>query len=132
MQQFCTADEDRLQQEDLGPLNVPGALPGSARRHLLWDVKQFPELKVHFLNPELLEKEKWKCGRAPLTINNVLDWAAVWNSHADYYPKISDDFVTKEDAQIRVLFTSNSTLITLHYKNVVEIYRISVAKYSIP
>ncbi len=114
MQQFCTADEDKLQQEDLGHLDVPGALAGCARRHLLWDVNLIPELKVHFLNRDLLEKEKWMCGPDQLTTTNVLDWAAdVWNSHAEHYPKISTNFATKKEAQIRVLFTSDGTFIAL-------------------
>lgn len=96
-------------QENFDSSNVPKVVCGTVRLHLLWDVKKFAELKVHFLNPGLLEEEKWMCGRAQLTINNVLDWAGVWNSHAVHYPKISDDFATKEEAQIRVLFTSNST-----------------------
>ncbi len=93
--------------------NIPvGALPGSARFHLLWDIDQIldRELTVHFLNPDLLETEKWKYGDSQLTTNNILDWIDPWNDHVDKYPKIVDRVVSKEKAQIRVLFTSNSKL----------------------
>ncbi len=106
-QQFCTATtEDRLEQDTA--TNIPvGALPGSARRHLLWDIDQFPELTVYFLNPDLLDTEKWKCGHAQLTTNNILDWTDAWNEHPNRnYPKIVDRVVSKEEAQIRVLFNS--------------------------
>ncbi|XP_064390076.1 uncharacterized protein LOC135337974 isoform X3 [Halichondria panicea] len=80
----------------------------STRRHLVWDVKQISELKVHFLNPDILEKEHWKCGHAgPLTVDTILAWATVWNSHAEKYPHIADELATADTAQIRVFFTSN-------------------------
>ncbi len=37
-------------------------------------------LFVHFLNPDILEQENWKCDRAVLNIDNILAWAAAWNT----------------------------------------------------
>ncbi|XP_064387495.1 uncharacterized protein LOC135335838 [Halichondria panicea] len=104
MQMFCTADDEKLEQVD--PSNIPtDAQGGVARLHLLWDVEQIPELKIHFLNPDILEDEHWKCGHAgPLTVDTILAWAAVWNSHADNYPQIAEGLATKEKAHIRVEF----------------------------
>ncbi len=113
MQMFCTTDDEKLEQVDpADPYKIPtDAQGGVARYHLLWDVKQVSKLKVHFLNPDILEKEHWKCGHAsPLTVNNVLDWANVWNSHADNYPQIADELATREKADIRVEFRSTFSL----------------------
>ncbi len=37
-------------------------------------------LLVHFLNPEILVQENWKCERSVLNIDNILAWAAPWNT----------------------------------------------------
>ena len=109
---FCTTDNEKLEQIEPGASsNIPtDAQGGVARYHLLWDVKQVPDLKVHFLNPEILKKENWTCGHSldQLTVNNVLDWATVWNTGADNYPLIADELVTRENAHIRVKFTKDS------------------------
>ena len=106
---FCTTDDEKLEQVDPADAsNIPtDAQGGVARRHLLWDVEQVPELKIHFLNDEILEDEHWKCGHAgPLTVDTILAWAAVWNSHADNYPQIAEGLATEEKAHIRVEFRS--------------------------
>ncbi len=107
---FCTTDYEKLEQVDSpGTYNIPtDAQGGVARYHLLWDVKQVPELKTHFLNPEILKD--WTCGhsRDQLTTNNVLDWATVWNNRAENYPLIADELATREKAHIRVKFISGS------------------------
>ncbi len=112
MQMFCTTDDEKLEQVDPADAsNIPtDAQGGVARYHLLWDVKLVPELKVHFLNPEILTKDNWTCGHShdQLTANNVLDWATVWNNRAKSYPLIADELATKETAHIRVEFTSDS------------------------
>ncbi len=104
---FCTTDNEKLEQIEPGASsNIPtDAQGGVARYHLLWDVKQVPDLKVHFLNPEILNKEDWRCGHSDqLTVNNVLDWATVWNISAENYPRIADELATRENAHIRVKF----------------------------
>lgn len=110
IQTFCTTDEEKLEQVD--PIDASDIQTdtkrGVARYHLLWDVKHIPVLRVHFLNPEILENEGWTCGHKQLTVNNVLDWATFWNSHAEKYPKIADEEATKDEADIRVEFTSDS------------------------
>ncbi len=106
MQRFCTTDDEKLEQ--VYPSNIPtGAQGGVARLHLLWDVEQNPKLKVHFLNPDILEDEHWKCGHAgPLTVDTILAWAAVWNSPTSKYPRIAEGLATKGNAHIRVEFRS--------------------------
>ena len=37
-------------------------------------------LFVHFLNPEILEQENWKCEYGALNIDNILSWAEAWNT----------------------------------------------------
>ncbi len=109
MQMFCTTDDEKLEQVDPADAsNIPtDAQGGVARLHLLWDVEQIPKLKIHFLNDDILEDEHWKCGHAgPLTVDTILAWAAVWNSHADNYPQIAEGLATKEKAHIRVEFRS--------------------------
>ncbi len=112
MQMFCTTDDEKLEQVDPADAsNIPiDAQGGVARLHLLWDVKHYPVLKMHFMNPEILEKEGWTCGHNQLSVNNVLDWATFWNSHADNYPKIANEEATIEKADIRVKFTSECTV----------------------
>ncbi|XP_064387065.1 uncharacterized protein LOC135335465 isoform X4 [Halichondria panicea] len=111
MQMFCTTEKEELEQVDSAdPYKIPTNTQGAwvAPYHLLWDVKQLPDLKVHFLNPDILDNEHWKCGHAgPLTVDIILAWAAVWNSHADHYPKISNYVAKRKKAHIRVKFTSD-------------------------
>ncbi len=120
MQRFCTTDDEK-QVDPAESSNIPiDAQGGVARYHLLWDVKQVRELKVHFLNPDILKKEDWKCGHASsLTVNNVLDWANVWNSHADNYPQIADELATKE-AHIRVEFKSMFSLFCISLYSIIS------------
>ena len=122
---FCTTDDEKVEQVDPADAsNIPtDAQGGVARYHLLWDVKQVPELKVHFLNPEILMKDNWTCGHShdQLTANNVLDWATVWNNRADNYPQIADELATRETAHIRVEFTSDS-----EYVHAVSIHTVTL------
>ena len=62
------------------------------------------QLKVHFLNSEVLEDEGWMCGDAPMNVDNVLAWAQQWNSNA--FPAIPKfEFSnSRERADIRVHF----------------------------
>ena len=95
-------------EEEEGDFNVPNAAPGSARKHLLWDVTQIRELKIHFLNPDILLKEEWKCGGDDLlTTSQILDWVdSGWNREGQPYPKLLNMKATKEEAHIRVMFKS--------------------------
>ena len=80
---------------------------GSVRLSLRWDTTRFREpLKIHFLNPDVLEREKWKCGRKVLTTDLILAWATFWNGNATHYPKLADLDATRDEAQIRVFFDS--------------------------
>ena len=36
-------------------------------------------LYVYFLNPDILEQEKWECEYGVLNIDNILSWAEAWN-----------------------------------------------------
>ena len=84
---------------------------GAVRTSQLWDMATFREpLKVHFMNPDLLEQENWTVGRNLLTPNIVLAWATYWNGPSIHYPKLADMYATSKEAQIRVLFTSRSIL----------------------
>ena len=116
---FCTTDKEELEHVDSAdPYKIPTDTQGAwvAPYHLLWDVKQVPDLKVHFLNPDILDNEHWKCGHAgPLTVDIILAWAAVWNSHADHYPKISNYVAKRKKAHIRVKFTSDSEYVQSLY-----------------
>ena len=79
--------------------------PGSARRHLLWDMGRYSRLKVHFLNPKVLKERGWSSGDQ-LTLTTIFAWATSWNTHATYYPKIVKAPAEKDEAQIRVKFDS--------------------------
>ncbi len=47
---------------------------------------QLSTYRHNFLNPDILEKEHWKCGHVgPLTVNNVLNWANVHKICNAYY-----------------------------------------------
>ena len=58
-------------------------------------------LFVHFLNPEILHG--WKCGGAPLDVNNILGWAEAWNTKTDSVPTFEETDSPKR-ADIRVTF----------------------------
>ena len=59
-----------------------GAARSWVQSSKLWGPRERP-LKVHFLNPEVLEEEGWMCGNAPMNVDNVLSWATgAWNSNA--------------------------------------------------
>ena len=90
---------------------------GSIRTSQLWDTGSFRDpLKVHFMNPEVLENENWMCGRNLLTANTVLAWATFWNGPAEHYPKLAGIHANKQEAQIRVYFTSKLGIHAYHNK----------------
>ena len=65
-------------------------------------------LKVHFLNPDVLKDEGWKCGKSLLNVTNILDWANYWNPSTS--PGIPNFRQTdkQEEADIRVKFEGKS------------------------
>ena len=78
------------------------------RPNLLWDMTKTKELKIHFLNPEILQIEEWKCGEdGPLTTKQILNWVdSGWNKEGQKYPKLLKMEATQEEAHIRVKFES--------------------------
>ena len=79
------------------------ALYGSFRLSQLWGDS---ELKVHFMNPDVLKKDHWKYGGHILNAPQILSWVKPWNDNADSYPRISLTVATEQDAHIRVKFDS--------------------------
>lgn len=75
------------------------------------------ELRVYFLDPEILQDDEWKVGYCdspprPMTINHILNWAGEWNKHEGGVPK----FVKAESAEesdIRVSFSECPLFIVL-------------------
>ena len=72
----------------------------------LWAVK---ELKIHFMNPNVLAEDNWTYCGFQLNPAQILDWVDPWNKNSKFYPIISLDPIMKEqqqDAHIRVWFDS--------------------------
>ena len=117
-QQFCSVMPLAVPPVHRGSDNVQDIpyASGSIRTSQLWDMKNFRDrLKVHFMNPHVLVQENWKCGQSPLTTNIILSWAQYWNAHPTnahktYYPQVDDIHATRNEAQIRVFFTSKFVL----------------------
>lgn len=85
------------------------ALSGSLRLSQLWNVK---ELKVHFINPEVLVNSKYGDYKGfDLNPPQILEWVQLWNDHAEYYPTISlVPSKEKDQAHIRVELDSRELL----------------------
>ena len=75
-----------------------------------WGQRDNP-LKIHFLNPDVLEDENWMCGEGQMNIDNILAWARRWNNKA--FPDIPNFGFTNsaEKAHIRVNFGSEYKLV---------------------
>ena len=99
--------------EDQGSQNsVPrpkGAKGGFAKTDKIWQKRDV--LKVYFLNPEDLDTKEWMCGKDNMNVQNIVDWAQVWNNAT--YPHIPSFEKTdsKDKADIRVHFGGESKLI---------------------
>ena len=93
------------EQMEIG-LSDATTAPASVRNRLMWDLSQFSRLKVHFLNPEVLQDRSWYCGKYPLSPVTIISWACTWNTHATHYPKFVDGLFEKDEADIRVKFDS--------------------------
>ncbi len=78
----------------------------------LWDPSTVKELKVYFMNADVLcaKERRWQCGNNGLeqmNTKNILDWATGgWKSDRyTSYPRISSTAALKiEDSHIRVWF----------------------------
>ena len=76
---------------------------GILRKNVLWP--NHDELRVHFLNPEVLQSPGWASeGQSPLSVDQILEWASCWNRPNQKYPIISRNVTSKEDAHIRIQF----------------------------
>ena len=77
-----------------------GVSAGFALKTNLWVGRD--RLKVYFLNPEVLKS--WMCGKEPLNVRNILDWAGTWK--VDKGDSVPDFQRTdrQEGADIRVKF----------------------------
>ena len=102
--------EPSLEKCCSSPPEVEELSHNTSKLALLWDTKQFKQLNVHFLNPEILQREGWMCGEDdgdPVTSSIVLAWAtSSWNRHGQKYPLFVDKKVNKKEAQIRIQFSS--------------------------
>ena len=99
LQTYCT---DSLGEDETEASSQEGA-SGFALKTNIWPAGK-DVLFVCFLNPEILEQEKWKCDYGVLNINIILSWAGAWVSRK--CPNIP--FFKKTDrpdsADIRVKF----------------------------
>ncbi len=78
---------------------------------------------MHFINPEVLENDRWKYGGYSLTPPTILLWAQEWNKHAESYPEIHSKCVSKRDAHIRVYLDSGEYEARLVPEGVAFIFR---------
>ena len=62
-------------------------------------------LYVYFLNPDILEQEKWECEYGVLNIDNILSWAEAWNPKKFPNIPIFKKTDRADKADIRVKFT---------------------------
>ena len=102
LQTYCTDSLGEDEDETSSDANQDGA-SGFALKTNIWTGKDV--LFVHFLNPEILEQEKWKCEGSVLNIGNIVSWAEAWNTNK--CPNIPTFKKTErpERADIRVKFT---------------------------
>ncbi len=103
-QLFCTTEQEYDHTPNEHQSDMPeGALCGSVHLSQLWSKK---ELKVHFMNPEVLKKDRWEYGGASLSPAHILLMVKSWNENAVSYPNICLSPATKQDADIRVTLDS--------------------------
>ena len=112
---FCTGPECEVcsdSDDDTSGEDIPeGAAGAWIQTSKMWRTRD--QLKVHFLNPNALEG--WKIGRAPMNVDNILAWAAEWNSAL--VPDIPT-FVKTDSARmadVRVSFTRKLHIIMYVY-----------------
>ncbi|XP_064383865.1 uncharacterized protein LOC135332883 isoform X3 [Halichondria panicea] len=102
---FCTDSLGEDEDEASSDASQEGA-SGFALKTNIWTGKDV--LFVLFLNPEILEQEKWKCEGSVLNIGNILAWAEAWNTNK--CPNIPTFKKTErpERAHIRVKFAGGT------------------------
>ncbi len=88
--------------EASGDANQEGA-GGFALKTNIWPA-QTNVLYVKFLNSKILKEENWKCGRAVLSIETILAWAAAWNTKKCPKIPIFENTDRADSADIRVKF----------------------------
>ena len=123
--QFCDGMPVPVPPVSESSNDIPNSF-GPVRISKLWDTRNFQNpLKVHFMNTELLMQENWRVGQSscPLTPKIVLAWARYWNAHSGnaheiYYPLLDDKHASRDEAQIRVFFTSKSAIMNNAEKQV--------------
>ncbi len=100
-------------QESTVTMQIPeGSRPGEAPLENLWDSSSIKELKVYFMNPDVLQAEnrQWLYGHnglEPMSTQIILEWAIRGWKDARYeeYPRISPVAALKIDrSHIRVEF----------------------------
>ena len=98
-------------------------LHGSGYKYLvrgkIWKSKQV--LSVYFLNKEFIDEHG---GSSVLTVQNIMDWAGVWNSCVpvgNTIPKFKMVLFQNGKADIRIKFSSEN-----HMHNSLDVWRILV------
>ena len=95
-----------------GSVHSPLAASAYVVKEKIWAGRQV--LNVIFLNGEFISDNRWRCGAAMLTLQNIMDWARVWNSPlVDSIPKLKMIEIQKagSKADIRVKFSSKNLLV---------------------
>ncbi len=109
------------QQQSAFPGGLPhGAQAGCIRPDRVWDASLISELKVYFMNPELLQApdKVWLVDNEQLTTETILAWATDgWNiPHYPNYPRISSiPALNVDESHIRVAFGSKHTIIIVNW-----------------
>ena len=98
---YCTDSLGEDEAKASSDTNQAGAGAGALKTNI-WTGKNV--LYVHFLNPDILKQENWKCGRAVLNIENILAWAAAWNTKKCLSIPIFENTDRADSADIRVKF----------------------------
>ncbi len=98
---YCTDSLGEDEAKASGDTNQAGAGAGALKTNI-WTGKNI--LFVHFLNPDILKQENWKCGKAVLNIENILAWAATWNTKKCLSIPIFENMDRADSADIRVKF----------------------------
>ncbi len=99
---FCTDSLGEDEAKASGDANQEGAGAGALKTNI-WPTGK-DVLYVKFLNPDILKQENWKCGRAVLNIENILAWAAAWNTKKCLSIPIFENTDRADSADIRVKF----------------------------
>ena len=101
LQTYCT--ESLIADEAAASSDANQAGAGAyAQNSNIWTEKDV--LNVHFLNPEILDQENWKCEYGVLNTTNILSWAAAWNTKKCPNIPIFKKTGRPESADIRVKF----------------------------